>query len=530
MSLIQIQNLSFSYSNPYRIIFNDFDLSLDTSWKTGVVGSNGRGKSTLLKLLAGLLEPAAGKIAIPLKTSYFPYALETAHKKVKAVIRDSIAPFSLWEKEMEKLIVSGSETDLASYGEILDLYNDADGFEMDGFIEKEVSLMGLDTEILERDFHTLSGGEQTRCFICALFLKKNSFALLDEPTNHLDLSGRETLANYLSRKHGFILVSHDRSFLDHCTDHILALEKKSTSIFKGNFTQWKEEKERREESELHRKENLERQINQLKKASLERREWSNKAESAKMSKKEAGGTIDKGYLGAVSARLMKRARNIESRYENKINEKTSLLKDWEKKRKLKLDEDKKLPDVLLRVSHVRISIGNKVIVPDFSLTLEKGMRVALTGKNGCGKTTLFRAIIGELSVDEGSIHIPSQVRPDYVSQKGSWRKGVLNELIQQNGLDSDRFRNILACMGLKGDILDKEIAGFSEGEKKKIELCRSFVKPASFLLWDEPLNTIDLYSREQLEEVILEHEPTMLFIEHDRFFIDRLATEIITLK
>jgi len=524
MSLINLNSVTFYYADSADKVFENLTLNIDTGWRLGLIGRNGRGKSTLLNLIDGKITPVKGEIVSDVKTLYFPFVPGNIEQTAFNVIKENIAPFSLWELRMRELSNAADEKSINEFGEILELYQNASGYEIDAMIEKEFSEIGMDSNLLKRDFNTLSGGEQTRALIISLFLKKDSYPLLDEPTDHLDMKGRMLLAEYLSGKKGFILASHDRNFIDICVDHVLSINKSEVRLNSGNYSQWKYNMQLEEEFEKRKNENLRREVRSLESAAKKRRRWADSKE------KEKKGAYDKGYIGHKSAKQMKRALHIELRIEDKLEEKKSLLKNVEDERKLKLPKEKKIKEMLISVEKASLSFDGKMIFEDFSLDVFHGERVALIGDNGCGKTSLIRAIKKELSLDDGSIYIPRSLEISYANQIPSWDRGLLREHLRRENLDETKFRNILGVMGAWGELFERPLETFSRGELKKVELCKSFMYPGRLLIWDEPLNYLDIKSREQLEEVILEFKPTMLFTEHDKAFVENVATKVVVMN
>lgn len=260
MAKIYIKNVSFAYKTFYNPVFLNITITIDTKWRLGIIGRNGRGKTTLLKLIQGQLNPDRGEIFSEISTEYFPYQYNGKYNLTMDVIKECIGGLRTLEEELDN-------------PEILEQYLERDGFIMEGRIKREIKRIGLPEKVLERNFETLSGGEKTKILLVALFLKKDTFILLDEPTSHLDISGKEEVANYLSKKRGFILVSHDREFLDKTINHVLAINKSDVTIEKGNYSSWKKNYDIKEEFEIRTEKNLSREINRLENHAVKKRNW-----------------------------------------------------------------------------------------------------------------------------------------------------------------------------------------------------------------------------------------------------------------
>lgn len=524
MSIIHWNHISFHYTTPYKEIFKDLNLTIQTTWRTGLIGRNGRGKTTLLNLLRGIELPDKGCVSMPVTAAYFPYEIMDHRMQTHEVIFCAAGPYREYEEKMTKLLADGSDKAMQEYGEIQEHYSATDGYSIGSLIAREAAECGLDEDILSRPFNTLSSGERTRALIAALFLRKNSYVILDEPTNHLDMEGRRMLARYLSRKNGFIVVSHDRCFLDECVDHIIALEKETIEIRQGNYSTWRYNKDLFDRFENEKNEHLKSEITQLKRVAHDRRMWSGHTEREKKS------CFDSGYAGRLAAKMMKRALCAERRITKDLEEKERLFANREIERSLKLEIEQKVPDLMCAVYKLSCGFQEKIVFSDVSFAVHAGDRIAITGNNGCGKTTLLSVLLGVVPPLSGSVYLPLTSKVACSYQEPLWQKGNLKELINSAGLDPVRFRTILGSFGVCGEIFERPLEHFSAGELKKIELCRSFMEPAHILIWDEPLNYIDIKSREQIEKVILEHKPTMIFVEHDEVFIERVATQRLHLS
>lgn len=495
MSLINISNLTFAYDGSADNIFENVSFQIDTDWKLGFTGRNGRGKTTFLNLLLGKYE-YKGSISGGVIFEYFPFEIKDKTLKTIEIIDSLNYDYQMWE------------------------------------LEREMSLLDISEDVLYRKFNTLSNGEQTKILLAVLFLKENRFLLIDEPTNHLDIEGREIVAEYLKSKKGFILVSHDRRFLDNCIDHILSINKANIEIQKGNFSSWQVNKEMQDNSEIAKNYKLKKDIKRLEQAAKRTSEWSDKKEEKK-SKKSYGGRapamIDKGFVGAKAAKMMKRSKNLEARQNSALEEKTKLLKNIELSESLKIKPEEYHSNRMVTLDKISIFYGEKEVCKDVSFTIEKGDRIALRGKNGSGKSTILKLILGEDLKYTGNLYRGSRMKISYVSQETSFLKGKLSDFAKNSGIDESLFRAILRKMDFSREQFDKDLSSYSGGQKKKILIAKSLCERAHLYVWDEPLNFIDVLSRIQIEELILEFQPTIIFVEHDMVFSETIANKIIKL-
>ncbi|MXQ55204.1 Lsa family ABC-F type ribosomal protection protein [Shimazuella alba] len=492
MSLINVTNLTFAYDNSYDNIFENVSFQIDTDWKLGFTGRNGRGKTTFLNLLLGKYE-YSGSIHASVQFEYFPFHVKNEELNTIDVIDEIYPDYLHWE------------------------------------LMREFSLLKISEDVLYRPFDSLSNGEQTKVLLATLFLKENSFLLIDEPTNHLDRNARKLVSDYLHAKSGFILVSHDRSFLDNCVDHILSINKTNIEIQKGNFTTWWENKLRQDNFEFAENEKLKKDINRLSKSAKQKSNWSHKVEKTKNGTTNSGSKVDKGYIGHKAAKMMQRSKAMEKRQRAAVDEKSKLLKNIESADSLKISPLAYHKKQLAELENVSIYYSKMLACTDISFTIEQGERIALSGKNGSGKSSIIKLICGENIDYTGVFRKGSQLKISYVSQDTTNLQGNLTAYARNNGLDESLFKSILRKLDFSRVQFEKDISTFSGGQKKKVLIAKSLSEKAHLYIWDEPLNFIDVISRMQIEELLLEHSPTILIVEHDNEFCKNIATKIIEL-
>lgn len=354
------------------------------------------------------------------------------------------------------------------------------------------------------------------------------FLLIDEPTNHLDLSARKKVSNYLNSKKGFILVSHDREFLDGCIDHILSINKANIEIQKGNFSSWQENKKRQDNFETSQNEKLKREISTLEKSAKQSAAWSEKLEKTKNGTRNSGLRPDRGYIGHKSAKMMKRSKNAETRKQNAIEEKSNLLKNIENASDLKISFLKHRANKLISFKDVSLFYEEKEVCRNVSFEVNRGDRISLCGKNGCGKSTVLKFINGYKNISfKGNFEKVSGLKISYVSQDTASLSGNLKDFSKSQNIDESLFKTILRKLDFSRNQFEKDIKEFSGGQKKKVLIAKSLCEQAHLYLWDEPLNYIDILSRTQIEDLILKYSPTMIFVEHDARFAGNIATKTI---
>ena len=508
MAQISVNNLTFSYEGSFDNIFEDVSFSIDTDWKLGFIGRNGKGKTTFLNLLLGKYQ-YNGTISTSTVFDYFPYPISEKQMQLQAAefMEELKNQCELWRVicELEQLRESA--------------------------------------EVLYRPFQTLSPGERTKILLAILFSGENDFLLIDEPTNHLDQQSRENVKEYLASKKGFILVSHDRDLLDACVDHVLVLNRQTIEVQNGNFSSWWENKQRKDrfaeaENEKHIKE-----IGKLKQAAARNARWAEKSEHSKIGfdpiKEHDRSKSTRSYIGAKTKKMQSRVKQMGKRIDREIEEKEGLLADLERPMDLKIMpmEHHKKTLINIREYSLRYKDADKEVFTDLTFTLSKGERIALHGENGCGKSTLLKMILQkagalgeELPVTEsGTCETASGLIISYINQDTSMLKGSISEFCKERNLEESLFCSVLRQLDMERVQFLKNMEDYSEGQKKKVLIAASMLVPAHLYVWDEPLNYIDVFSRMQIEKLLLDYLPTMLFVEHDVRFREKIATRVVEL-
>lgn len=561
MAQISVSNLTFGYEGSFDNIFENVSFVIDTDWKLGFIGRNGKGKTTFLRLLMGRQKNAMGFGDVSLTAEKAGTGREERYEYQGHISASTIFDYFPYQVTQEQ-----KEQCCAEFMEQWKV-----GCELWRVI-CELEKLGLEADVLYRSFGTLSHGERTKVMLAVLFSGENDFLLIDEPTNHLDQESKQIVKEYLGKKKGFILVSHDRDLLDSCIDHVLVLNRSTIQVQSGTFSSWWENKSRADafheaENEKHRKE-----INRLNKAAERTHEWADRSERSKIGFdpiKDPGHGGKRAYIGAKTKKMQSRRMQMEKRIADEIEQKEGLLQDVEHPARLKVMPMEHHKEVLIAARDYGIAYrgkdsgaedGGSQVFANLNFELRRKERVFLHGENGCGKSSLIKAVLmhsttnrcipgGEIEKErephfsqKGSVPAPvwydgllergelataAGLVISYINQDTSHLKGGLREYGRENGLDESLFMAILRQLDLERAQFVKNMEDFSEGQKKKVLIAASLLKPAHLYIWDEPLNYIDIFSRMQIEELILEYQPTMLIVEHDVRFREKIATRVV---
>lgn len=498
MSSIEFKQVTFGFDLQEENLFDHIDLTIQTDWKLGLIGRNGRGKTTLLNLLLDKY-PYQGVIHTTKTFVYFPQTVNDPTQLTQFIIEE-LMPSELWQ------------------------------------VKRELNLLQVDPDILWRPFHSLSGGEQTKVLLALLFSDDTQFPLIDEPTNHLDKQARKHVSTYLKqKKQGFLLVSHDREFVDEVVDHIVSIERHQLVLYQGNFTVYEQEKAKRDAYEQAQNEKLKKEIHRLQETAAEKARWASNREKDKTKTKRGfidseDRRVNKGAVGADAARTMKRSKAIVKRIEDQAIQKETLLKDIETVDTLVMHPKPTHHETLIEVKHLQLLHDGVPLFSPISFTLKKGERIAITGRNGSGKSSLLAAILGTFTGEIiGEIKCAHGILFSLIRQLYEDNHGSLEAFAENQKCAYQELLHNLKKLGLERENFIQPIETMSMGQRKRVEVARSLLEEAHVFIWDEPLNYLDVFNHQQLEQVILATRPTMLFIEHDSRFIDTVATKIIDL-
>ena len=480
----------------------------------GIMGRNGCGKTTLFRLLTGELTPDEGEITIAAGKrlgliSQIPHY--PAGYSAEDVLRTAFAPLEAIRRKMdalvEKLTASAPKALLDEYDRLSNAYLTGGGYEQDTQIDKICNGLGIPQEMRKQEFDRLSGGEKTRVNLARLLLEKTDILLLDEPTNHLDLKSVEWLEEYLRKFKGTVLtISHDRFFLDRVVGRIIEITGGKADFYSGNYTFYLQEKQER----------FNRQLKQY------------EQEQAKL--KQLGYTVERMKGWGINNRVLyRRAMSIQHRMER--IEKTE-RPTKEKTLRARFGEKDFHGDEVLSVKGLTKRFGDRTLFSDIELKVTGGERIALLGDNGTGKTTFLRVLLGELA-GEGKIKFGPSVKWAYLPQVIHFahpERTLYDTMLYEKNCTPQSARDRLGAFLFSGEDVFKTVGTLSGGEQSRLRLCMLMDEKINLLILDEPTNHLDVASREWVECAVDEYEGTLIFVSHDRYFVDKFATRIWELE
>ncbi len=512
---ISVSNLVKEFEVGHKIL-DGLTFQVDTGERVGLLGPNGCGKTTLLRILTGVMDYDEGDVVIaPGKRmgliSQIP--VYPAGYTVEDVLATAFEPLREMEREMAALAEQMGEGSnpalLARYDKLTAAFEAAGGYETDTKTNKVCNGLTIPQSMREQLFDKLSGGEKTRVNLARLILEDTDILLLDEPTNHLDLRATEWLEEYLDKFKGTVLtVSHDRYFLDKVVNRIVEIQGGKAEFYSGNYSFYVVEKERRYEEKLRQYEKEQAKIEQLEKAAEQMRIW-------------AYSGMDKTF---------KRVKSMEKRIERM---RTTDRPTKERKMEVRFGEREFRGDEVLTIKGLTKSFGDRTLFSNLGLEVAGGERIALLGDNGSGKTTLLKILLGEEEPDAGKVRMGPTVKVGYLPQHVHFdhpERNLVDTLIYEQDCTAQTARNRLAAFKFRGEDVFKPVSALSGGEQSRLRLCMLMDEKINLLILDEPTNHLDIQSREWIEEAVEEYEGNLLFVSHDRYFIDRFASRIWMLE
>lgn len=516
MVIFKVNNLKKSYGAD--IIFDNVSFYLKEGEVVGLLGRNGIGKSTLLKILKGLETPDSGNIQFFKKCSmgYLEQIPEYPNMTVQDVLYLPFEKVMSIEKDMRAieglLATSLNENDmnklLEKYGRLQEAFDKNNGYSISGKVEKIKNGLNITEDLSNSIFDKCSGGEKTRVLVAKMLLEEPEILLLDEPTNNLDIKTLEWLEDYIKQYKGSVLVvSHDRYFLDHVIGRVLELDTDGIEEYDGNYSKYIQDKEQRFLERYKAYENnqyithrMEMQVRRLK---------------------------------SMNSQIL---RGVANKIENRLNKMEKIDKPIFEKKSMRMNEfsGSRSGATLLEAVGIAKSFEQKELFSDIDLTIEKGDRIGIIGENGSGKTTLLKILLGQEMPDDGIIEISSTAKIGYLTQDTSFEdeeKTILETFIQSfDSMNQGEARNKLASMLFTSDDVYKKIKVLSGGEKIRLKLCILMNQNLNLLVLDEPTNHLDLNSREVLEENLMNYSGTLLFVSHDRYFLEKMTNKIWNLE
>lgn len=508
---IDVKNLKKSFEVGHDVL-SDLSFEINAGEHVGILGANGCGKTTLFKLLTGEYTPDEGSISIHKgrriglisQIPVYPagWTTEDVLREAHARLRDMAARL----RELEELMAAdSSRAMLDEYDRLSDDFRRLGGYDMDRERSRVAAGLDIPPEMREREFDKLSGGEKTRVNLARLILEDTDILLLDEPTNHLDLRATEWLEDYITHFRGTVLaISHDRYFLDTVAQRCIEIVDGRAEFYSGNYSFYVVERQRRFEEQLRKYEKDQAKIEQLQKAAAQMHLWA--------------------FMG--NDKLHKRAFSMEKRIER--------LSQTEKPREARklhalFRESAFRADEVLVAENLSKGFGGRVLFSGVEFKVTGGERIAVIGDNGTGKSTLVKLIVGEEEPDSGYVRRGPAVRMAYLPQIVRFRDPALSAadtVIDECRCTMQDARDSLGAFGFTGEDALKAVGTLSGGEQSRLRLCILMRSDVNLLILDEPTNHLDIPSREWMEDALSSYGEALLFVSHDRYFIEKFATRI----
>jgi ATP-binding cassette, subfamily F, member 3 len=531
--LAQLTNVSLAF--PDKKVLEDVSLTVYPGDRISLVGENGAGKTSLFRMLKGRVKPDSGEVSFArgVRIGYLEQdaTSEDPRRTCMEAALEPFGPLIRTEKRIERLsleLVKAAEEAsglLAELGEAQERFEDSGGYEFRARTESTLTGLGLPESLWVRRVSELSAGQRVRLALARLLLEEYDLVLFDEPTNHLDVPAREWLEGHLAgMKPAYVVASHDRRFLDVVSNKVAHLDRGRLTVYQGDYTAFRQQLDRAEQEGWRKYEKNQKLAKKLQRQAQDYQRWSDAGERKKR------GAADKGFVSHKAAKLMKRSlaarRRMEEAAENarteKPFEKSALTIEFgsAKGRSLVSAED-------LIVGYA----SGRPLNGELSFELGSGDRVAVLGPNGSGKTALLRTVLGEIPALGGDLRLAPSANVGYFDQENrSVPPGdTALEVVSRTGHDQTLIRTVMGRMGVRKETVNKEAARLSSGERAKVILARIILGDNNLLVLDEPTNYLDIETQDVLLEALADFPGGMLFVSHDRYFVEQLATETLSL-
>lgn len=499
-------------------VLEDMSFEVLSGKRVGILGRNGTGKTTIFKIIAKLENYDGGALSIRKGATigYLDQIPEYPENyRIIDVLNEAFKNvLSIKEKlrslENEMINLQGEDLDkiMGRYGELQIQYENQGGYEIEEKVSKICTGLKINEGFKERRFYTLSGGEKTTIMLGKILLQNPNILLLDEPTNHLDIASVEWLEEFLKDYEGTVLIiSHDRYFLDSVVEKIVEIEDGKANIYHGNYSYYTEEKEIRLSQQLEAYKSQQKKIKSMEEAIKRFKEWGNRGDNEDMFKK--------------AANMQKRIDKME-KIDRPIVEKPNM--------KLDLSTSSRSGKEVIEVNGLTKGFDDKVVLKDLDFHVKYSEKVAILGKNGCGKSTLIKILLNELKADKGEVRLGSGVKTGYLQQEIEFsdkEHTIIEAFREDYPVSEGHARGILARFLFYADDVFKKVKNLSGGEKVRLKLCMLMHKDINLLILDEPTNHLDIDSREMLEKALSSFDGTIVFISHDRYFINKITDRIV---
>lgn len=515
MNLIQINNLTKEFNG--KTLFKNVNLTISDKNKYALIGQNGAGKSTLIKIILGIESSTAGKVITnnQIKIGYLPQNPNfNSQKTVWDEMLDAVQDLVSEEKEinrLEKVIAQGSENPdyqkaLNKYDYLQNDFLNKNGYAYSSNIRSMLHIFHFKQEDYNRKVNSFSGGQKTQLAFIKLLLQNPDLLILDEPTNHLDIDTLVWLEDYLTNYSGAVLiVSHDRFFLDKVVDNIYDLRNKTISFYKGNYSSYLQQYDQRLQTQIKQYNKQQKEINKLQ--------------------------------TFINKNIVRSSTSKQAQARRKKLEKMEVIQAPQTKNRqmhISFSPNEDSGKEVLKVENLSIGYNNQILTSNINFLIKKQHIVGIIGPNGIGKSTLLKTIMHSINPLNGSIKLGANVSIGYYDQEQlnlNNKKTVLNEVWDDHPLMPETdIRNILGSFLFSGDDVKKYVSELSGGEKARLSLTKLSLNHDNFLILDEPANHLDIDARQILENTLVNFSGTILFVSHDRYFINQIATDIIEIN